>query len=180
MAKVNKNHSQQYSMMLLAQAFMKLLCQWNSGRLPELSEDLVHNRISAVLTRILIQTLQSEDSWLQKSLEETTYGILTLTSASSIPWAGCISEYMHSAIKRAKAALSKDRGRWLLPNRIWVEKVTYSSPILSEAYCLAAMYAQPSTWRWSPAAQTVGDIEPKVIQKLAGFFNRIPLICTPG
>ena len=87
MLNAGQNRSLQYPMMLLAQAFSRLLILWDEKMLSSLPLDLV-NQIPIVLMQITTRTLQSEDtngSWSQTP-EVTAYAILTLVSASAVPW----------------------------------------------------------------------------------------------
>jgi hypothetical protein len=80
-----------------------------------------------------------------------------------------------------KAFLHTDRDAWTKGRHLWIEKVTYSSPVLSEAYCLAAaavplpsaIYPRPGT---SP--QTAVSINMKVLmgmRKAGSLIARTPL-----
>ena len=82
---------------------------------------------------------------------------------------------MHSAIVSGREFLKSNHQRWSQLSCVWIEKVTYSSPVLSQAYCLAAMNALFSPHIWTEAVQGLVDISPHVIAKFSQFFSHIPL-----
>ena len=173
---VGQNLSLQYSMMLLAQAFSRILILWDGRLLSDLSLDLV-NQIPIVLMQIITRTLVTEDangSWSQTP-EVTAYAVLTLVSASAVPWSDSIRLEVSAAMTRAKSFLTTSHSHWRLPAYIWIEKVTYASPVLSHAYCLAAMHSQLSSLTWSSSSKMATNIQPLVITKLSNFFSQIPM-----
>lgn len=173
---IEQNRSLQYSMMLLARAFSRILTLWDGQMLSSLSLDLV-NEIPIVLMQIITQTLLSEESngsWSQIP-EVTAYAILTLVGASAVPWADSIRVEVSEAVTRAKSFLTISHNYWWLPAYIWIEKVTYASPVLSHAYCLAAMHSQSLSPAWSPRIKTATDIQPLAITNFSKSFSKIPM-----
>jgi hypothetical protein len=82
------NTSPQYSRMLMTEALVRTLIKYDAGRLVSLSSNTVLSRIPISLCSILLQTLgtqQRDGSW-NSSLEETSYGIVTLSQCLSLPW----------------------------------------------------------------------------------------------
>ena len=173
---VRQNRSLQYPMMLLAQAFSRVLILWDEQMLTSLSLDLV-NQIPIVLLQIINRTLLSEESngsWSQTH-EITAYAILTLVSASTVPWTDSIRVDVSAAVTRAKDFLTRSHNHWQLPAYIWIEKVTYASPVLSNAYCLAAMHSQALSRTWSRRFEIATDIQPLAISRFSNFFSEIPM-----
>ena len=173
---VGQNRSLQYPMMLLAQAFSRALILWDEKMLSSLSLDLVV-QIPIVLQQIIARTLPNEEpngSWSQTP-EVTAYAILTLVSASVGPWTDSIRVDIFAAVTRAKGFLTRSHNRWQLPAYIWIEKVTYASPILSKAYCLAAMHSQALSRAWSRQLEIAPDIQPSAITNFSNFFSRTPM-----
>lgn len=162
--------------MLLAQAFSRILILWDGQMLSSLSLDLV-NQIPIVLLQIITRTLLSEESngsWSQTP-EVTAYATLTLVSASAVPWTDSIRVDISAAVTRAKGFLTRSYNYWQLPAYIWVEKVTYASPIISNAYCLAALHSQALSRAWSQRFKVATDIQPLAITKFSNFFSEIPM-----
>ena len=124
---IRQNRSLQYPMMLLAQAFSRVLILWDEQMLTSLSLDLV-NQIPIVLLQIISRTLLSEESngsWAQTH-RITAYAILTLISAFTVPWTDSIQVDVSAAVTRAKAFLTRSHNHWQLRAHIWIEKVTYA------------------------------------------------------
>ncbi|RYO74496.1 hypothetical protein DL764_010812 [Monosporascus ibericus] len=133
-----------YWMMLLSQTYSLFYDRLREGALREELFDppTLKESIPMVLLQVLIKTLQSQrmdGSW-DGVCETTAYAVLTLTALSRV---SCISpqlnnDEMIAAIQRGKAFLQLHRANWTDGSYLWIEKVTYASSILSEAYCLAA------------------------------------------
>ncbi|RYP91060.1 hypothetical protein DL770_002805 [Monosporascus sp. CRB-9-2] len=133
-----------YWMMLLSQACSLFYDRLREGALrEELFDPLTLKEfVPMVLLQVLIKTLQSQrmdGSW-DGVCETTAYAVLTLTAVSRV---SCIppqlnNDEMIAAIQRGKAFLELHRASWTDGSYLWIEKVTYASSILSEAYCLAA------------------------------------------
>ena len=162
--------------MLLAQAFSRVLVLQDELLLFSISLDLM-NQIPIVLMQIITQTIQGEDSngsWSQTP-EVTAYAILTLTSASAVPWTDMVRNELAAAVTRGKDYLNTNRKNWRLPAYLWIEKVTYASPVLSNAYCLAAIHSQPLSRAWSPRFKLAVEIQSSAITKFSKFFSNIPM-----
>ena len=91
-----------------------------------------------ILSRIL-HTQGSNGSW-NNDCETTSYGVLSLASLSKLPSIQQLGESskVPEAISLGKSYLHKNRSQWGTGSYHWIGKVTYKSPVLSEAYCLAA------------------------------------------
>lgn len=130
-------------MMLLAQALVGAVKFWGSNPDdvvgPSLNK-LVRDRIPLITLQIIVRTLSAQDksgSW-KESPEITAYAVLTLERLFDLPWcapAG-LDVHIREAISRGTGFLEQ---AVISPAVVWVEKVTYGSSILSEAYCLAAL-----------------------------------------
>ncbi|KAK3934391.1 hypothetical protein QBC46DRAFT_427605 [Diplogelasinospora grovesii] len=185
------NLSERYSMMVLSQAFAKLLQVWDSGCSLELSEDLICNQIPIVLFQILIRTLQTQSpdgSWGfplssgTASREITAYAVLTLKSISSLPWphVAHFQSRIQAALKRASSYLVLGFGRDNDNEYLWVEKVTYALPPLSRAYSIAALCC-PSGTSYYTWGHKVTHLVPNVVpggervRKMAKFFSQLPM-----
>ncbi len=171
-----QNTSINYSMMLCSQTLARFLEQWAESALPTIPEEIICERIASVLTQIFLRTAQAQEpdgSWGEGSCEVTAYAVLTLISVAKLPW---ILDLMGSrtlaAIDQGKEYLRANHHRWDELSYIWIEKVTYASPILSQAYCLAAMKASPSPHPWTK--MTV-QLPTESIARLTRFFKHLPL-----
>ncbi|KAI9649363.1 hypothetical protein NHQ30_001938 [Ciborinia camelliae] len=181
--KNDKNLSGQYSMMLLAQTFRKLVMVWESRALPDFSEEKLKDQIPIILLQILHRTLHTQNingSWgAGDSCEVTAYGILTLIDATFFPWAGDLDKQVLKAIRKGQVFLNEHRDNWDKITYTWVEKVSYGLSILSRTYCVAATYAAikyppTNSSQWKPLPKIL-DIPFDRVTKFTKFFSMIPL-----
>ncbi|CAJ2513955.1 Uu.00g020740.m01.CDS01 [Anthostomella pinea] len=130
-----------YWMMLLSQAYAVLYQQsriWPTIHtvVPSLKED-----IPLVTLHLLINILyhqQKSGGW-ESGCEVTSYAVLALSSLSTLPWIRKLDAgFISTAMTRGISFLLSRRCEWTKGKYIWVEKVTYASNTLAEAYCLAA------------------------------------------
>ena len=166
-------------MMLLAQAFVKLLYGWDSGQFLKLPEDLIHDQVPLVLFQILIRTLEkqsSDGSWGLRvpSREITAYAVLTLKTLSSLPWLAHFKFQLQAAIRRGSTFLVMNYDDWNCEEYIWVEKVTYALTPLSRTYCLAALCAGTSL-SWGERVASLVTISSEKVVKLSKFFSQLPM-----
>ncbi|KAJ5625394.1 hypothetical protein N7510_001703 [Penicillium lagena] len=174
-----QNLEVQYSMMLLSEAFTLLLKLWEEDSSLDLPQDLIANRVPIVLFQILARTLssQSEDgSWGQKpSAEITAYGTLTLKQLGSLAWAKALEPEIQSAISRGVSFLENNQSSWDQSEQIWIEKVSYGSSLLCEAYCLAAM-KHSGKYAWGEKVSGMHSIPLAAVDKFSKLFSRLPAL----
>lgn len=83
---------------------------------------------------------------------------------------------LQCAINQGLTFLNECQGEWTRASSIWVEKVTYGSPILSETYCLAALNASSVPYRpWGARVQRLVSAPGTAVTKFTDFFSRLPL-----
>ncbi|KAK3485191.1 uncharacterized protein B0T23DRAFT_436094 [Neurospora hispaniola] len=108
---------------------------------PELQEQIPMTSLH-VLTKVL-GSQGLDGSWANGIAEVTAYGILTLSWLSHLPWIQQLGRmhgvnFITASIESGKAFLEAHKHDWKKGQYLWIEKVTYASPVLCEAYCLAA------------------------------------------
>ena len=86
-------------------------------------------------------SLQLEDGSWAKSPEISTYAILTFKSVVTLPWNKNPRILINRSIRKGISYLQNNEDEWVVSDLICVEKVSYGSKILSQAYCLAAIAA---------------------------------------
>ena len=170
--------------MLLAEALIRLLELWDTGVLDGLQETLLRDRIYIVLIQILNRTLlaqnPAERSGADHCLEATAYGILTLSAISGVPGIAFHQNEVTSAIQGGQNILDRSRGQWAKPQYLWIEKVTYGSHNLSEAYCLAAMTPPKNCHVWSDKVKNLFHVPEEAVRNNSRFlstvriFNAVP------
>jgi hypothetical protein len=164
--------------MLLSQALMRLMNRWVIGDLEGLTPYTIQNQVPVILTEIISRTLLSQDkdgSWKQ-SCEETAYAILALTCCFGAPWVVYVQPDIQSSIDRGRNYLQINRHRWNQADYLWIEKVSFSSPVLSLAYCLAAMNAPLPNLSWPVDKLEQFVIPSDVLGKFSTLFSKIPLL----
>lgn len=164
-------------MMLLAEALTELLVVWDKGPLKTLPEELIRDRIPVILIQILNRTLLAQTAagaWSPNGCPETTaYGILTLKALQSLPWHRSLQEAVVSGIRSGQQFLDQSEDDWIKPAYVWIEKVTYGSARLSEAYCLAAMKDSVTSHAWSERVKSLVNIPEKRLSKLLQLFSSL-------
>lgn len=161
--------------MLLAQSFIRLLHvnQTDNG-LPSLEKRNLH-LVSVVLAQILTKTMQRQNvdgSWGEQSPETTAYATSTLVSLAELQWTDCVRQDLVQSIENGRAFI-RGQSTPRRPDLLWVEKVTHSSAVLSQTYCLAALNA-PVQIDHKIHGSSAEDI-PKAIHKGLKFFSQTPL-----
>lgn len=145
-----------------------------------LLDPLLQDRIPVTLIQILNQTLmaQSPDgSWgLDRSPETTTYAVLILKSISSIPWADNFVGDILSAVQRGQHFLNNRRGCWTEPQYLWIGKVLYGLPTLSEAYCLAATNYYIRSYIWTENMKASVETPKKAAAKVSHVFYSLQVL----
>ena len=167
-------------MMLVAQALTRLLRVWDARSLNWMSESWMEDQIPVVLLQVLIRTLQTQNangSWGNGSLEITAYAVLTLSSVVSLPWARLILPHAEQAFKAGREYLLHNARHWSQAEHVWIEKVSYGSIILSEAYCMAAAKSSTrSLLPWGDAVEAISASIPfDAVKKYQQFFARLPI-----
>ncbi|TGO61974.1 hypothetical protein BCON_0023g00330 [Botryotinia convoluta] len=121
------NISEQYSRMLIAQAFILLIDKKECDHVFKLaiSKFLPDRYIILILFDILIQTMQQQQkngSWESKH-EVTAYSILTLSSLLCLPVPAGARQNIVSALEGGKLYLFRNRCYWQQGEYLWIEKV---------------------------------------------------------
>ena len=169
-------------MMLLSQAFIYLLHERDSGQIISAESEHDRDRISIILIQILtkvLQTQEEEGSWADGSCEITAYAILALTNLWLAPWYSSLRSQIETSIRKGQGFLTQHIDLWEAPSYVWIEKITYSSPVLSKAYCIAAVHFASNlhlrSLKWSEKLQELlGDPIGKV-ERTSTFLSGLPL-----
>ncbi|KAM0195926.1 hypothetical protein ACHAPC_000416 [Botrytis cinerea] len=134
-----------YWMMLIARAFELLYCNEEIAQAVFEASASLKWQVPMILLQVLMRILntqQKNGSW-DGICEITSYSILALSSLLKLPFVRQLDKgKIISSITLGKSFLLSYRDEWTKGQYMWIEKVTYSSSILSEAYCLAASLVQ--------------------------------------
>lgn len=160
--------------MLLVQAFSDLLAFADKGFL-QLDDDF-HSRVAIALVQCCLRTAftQSGNGSWSDSIEQTSYGVAILSEALQLSCFGELHEQLEEALSSAVGFLESSETS---PDYIWVEKVIYSSPMLTEAYKLAALKLARSSSAASHTISIPAMLMPaKAKLQYIGLFRQLPLL----
>ncbi|KAK1951962.1 aphidicolan-16beta-ol synthase [Colletotrichum sublineola] len=163
-----------YPTMLMVEAFVRLLSIIDEKRLPLdfLTEEL-SSKVAIAVFQAGLRTMaeqKADGSWNQ-SVEQTSYAVLILSESRRLRHFEFIQPDVGASIDRAVSFL---QGTAVTPDPLWIEKVTYSSLLLTKSYRLAALKAAITTH------QVVGHVIPLDIseRKISGYhqmYNMTPM-----
>lgn len=163
--------------MLLSHAFVRILRLSDNDIIAELPNDLVKRRIPTLLIQILMKLFQSQlpnGFWGETgSCKLTAYALLALKVMTG-PWGSTLAQKVDSAIEKGTNYLEQHRSDWKQGAYTRVEKVKYRSPILSEAYCFAALKSPRGTI-WDVKATGAWQSRPQEVEKLEAFFGSLSM-----
>ncbi len=132
-------------MMLISRSLTEFLSKWALSSLHYDLDVLATSTIVPLLNRCITQALhrQNEDgSWgVLGPTEESAYAVLTLINFLSLPLPPHLKDKVARSMQRGRDFLRKERcstGEFL-----WIEKITYRSDFLMNAYVQAALVASP-------------------------------------
>ncbi|KAK1561739.1 ent-kaurene synthase [Colletotrichum navitas] len=172
------NLSHIYPSMLMMQALVEMLELIESGRLPEsvLDRD-TRVRASIAIFQAGARTMREQDAagcW-NNSVEETAYAVILLSVACRVVVFDPIRSQLRNAVQRGSAFLEPrtcPSGDYL-----WIEKVTYRSAVVCQAYRLAALKLASSI----PTRAVVGRVLkapatiPRQGEAFLQLYKRTPL-----
>ena len=163
--------------MLMSRSFLELLKLWDLGGLPQLLHKLLRERVMPALIQCLVRTLQSQKldgSWgCEGPKEETAYAILTLVNLRTLPLAQFFRTDIISAIDRGRSFLKTTDPH--KPEYIWIEKVSFASVKLAEAYITAAMYTNLEAPFLSDHTESLCNSYYKDLANFASQIDKSPL-----
>lgn len=165
--------------MLLATVLSRVTQLWAKGPLAPLALDCVQTAF-VVLSNLLQKTLMEQDqatgSW-NKSTEVTAYSVLTLAAASNTPVGAVVGEKLRTSIIYGRAFLEANFQLWGHDRPLWIEKVLYSSPILSTGFCTAALLTPTFTMQVASSEDRVATRVPSdSLLHFRKFYSRLPLL----
>ncbi|KAH6679215.1 hypothetical protein B0J14DRAFT_614498 [Halenospora varia] len=169
------NISKEYSNMLLAQSLTKFLRYASTSENGQqmIPAELLESA-AKVAVHILTETLRSQSSsgcWGHDCCERTAYAILTLvTLTATLPVTG-LQQEVQDAVSSGQEFLTRNKHNWGNGSQLWVEKVSYSSLVLSRIYCLSALRSSPI----GPLTSSSDKVNIALVLKFSKFFSTIPL-----
>ena len=162
--------------MLISQSLVELLQKWADNKLPKVEITLLQEKVMPMLFQCLVQVLQSQEMDGSRGSrgpkEETAYAILSLTSLQALPSAQNFRTDIISAIDRGRSYLKciTDHS----PENLWIEKVSYGSKFLAEAYTIAALYKSTSKPSLSCPKLQFSAVDTHDLVKFTSRADRVP------
>ena len=131
-----------YSALSMTQAYSSVLRARGEGAYRSINTGFLLRDMLLVLLDCLVKVIQSQNpngSWgTVGPREETAYALLILAEEQWLPFCNFLKTEIVSAVEHGKQFLL-DQCDNTSAERIWVEKVTYGSNLISRAYQAAAM-----------------------------------------
>ncbi|KAK8103054.1 hypothetical protein PG984_016200 [Apiospora sp. TS-2023a] len=147
-----------YPSVLIVEAFSDLLRFAEQDKLPGVLDQASRSRLAVALFQACLRPLldqKADGSW-NGSVEETAYGVLILSEARRVCFFDALRGPVDDAIARGVSFL--ESAKKSPANYIWVEKVSYASPVLTESYRLAALRAASNSVPPPPPPSTTTGI----------------------
>ena len=162
----------------MSQALMRFLRLWDQGIIPSFpGDDVLIQDLYIMLFQALSRLLQDQDedgSWANGQAEPSAYATLALVDLACLPVASTLQDCLYSAIEKGRKFLSNKFGEQQ-GDYIWIEKVTYRSRMLHQAYILAALKAPIPTHNFHGRTCDTLPLPSNKIAKFAKFYLRLPL-----
>ncbi|KAL8941934.1 MAG: hypothetical protein Q9216_001962 [Gyalolechia sp. 2 TL-2023] len=168
------NLSPLYSEMLLSYALVQLLHLYDQDQLGDTFDHLMNVQVPLILCQIVTRVLSSFES-PPPATEAVSYGILALTNLASIPWLNLLGPKIAAALEQGKSVVLQALKTDAEADYLWIEKVTFRSPILGKTYRLAALKAMPSTHKWGSKVTDIIELSTKALSGFTKFFSKLPL-----
>ncbi|CAG9982014.1 unnamed protein product [Clonostachys byssicola] len=172
------NISNLYPTLLFVEAIIKLVDLMEQGNFPGFSDKLLQSRAAVCLYQACYRTLlqQSADGSWNGTAEETSYGIIILSHARRLFLFNDFHLQLDTAMDRGSNVLLKlnKRAKRYTAKRLWIEKIGYFSPVLSETYRLAALRSIVAAQTESHLGHSLAE-DKSVVPKLSQLWLRTPL-----
>ncbi|GES63957.1 terpene synthase family protein [Aspergillus terreus] len=143
------NVSEFYPIMLMCDCLVRLLYHWDQGHLPQISEELITEKVPLVLWQALMQTLQRQNH----------NG----------------SDQVDSAIEQARAYIRRASDASEV-EYICIAKTTYSPLQISNAYVSAGLKAKNSTYTMGDRIRTIYNVPESVLQQSVAVFTSFKIL----
>ncbi|KAK4174302.1 hypothetical protein QBC36DRAFT_43293 [Triangularia setosa] len=166
-----------YPLMLMTQGLMSALDCWGRGVLPALPLGLVLDALTVVhqIMGHLVLFQRDDGSW-EGTREETAYAVIAINRIASLPTVNPILSHITASLERARGFLRPYLNCDLEPEHLWIEKVTYGSRTLSQAFLLSALKCTilPSP----PRLQELVPPNLEATLQSAKLFRQLPMFST--
>ncbi|KAJ2994197.1 hypothetical protein NUW58_g1623 [Xylaria curta] len=166
--------SRHYSMMLISKALKSVIDAWCQKLLPGIPLQLLRDSI-VVVFQILVRLLQAQGqdaSWGGRR-ESTAFALITINEIASLSIVKPFLDQIKDSIQRGRTFLSKTLTCRTRPESIWIQKVSYGSSALSQAFSLAALNS--SIGDASCPIQELLFEDLQAVLQPSKFFSQLPM-----
>lgn len=143
--------------------------------MPDVFDEESMSRLAITLFQACFRQLldQKDNGSWNNSIEETAYGIMILGESRRLHFFDDILDPIEKAIKSGVAFLNSTNNKQ--DNYIWIEKVSYASPLVTDSYLLAALRVA-STQQVPSIGSSVWDKSQALgLHKHVALFAQAPL-----
>ncbi|POS72958.1 ent-kaurene synthase [Diaporthe helianthi] len=135
------NLSHLYPNLLLVEDLTDLMALLDRGGFKGLFDQQLQSKILIASFQACLRTMleQNPDGSWADSIEETAYGILILSEARKLSTFVSLRQTIDSAIQLGAAYIRARAGSTQPEVPIWIEKVSYTSTVLTDCYAIAAL-----------------------------------------
>jgi hypothetical protein len=163
--------------MLLAQTFARLVHLWSMDNSFQLPFQLLKRDVLIVLFQTLNYTLkaQCKDGSWDGSHEKTAYAILTINFVSALPIMLPLLPQIKLSQQEGKSYLRRLSKGKELQEYLWIEKISYSSRLVSKAYTLAALKCSPVHWDSTSRLNALCQETTHGLEQSTNFFGMLPV-----
>jgi aphidicolan-16beta-ol synthase/syn-copalyl-diphosphate synthase len=160
---------------LLVQSLTDVLQTIEDGRLLSVFDDDAKSRLAITLFQACFRPLldqKTNGSW-NNSIEETAYGILILSESRRLHLFEDLQQPIDQAISRGVNFLESNKDQ--PGSHIWIEKVSYTSPLVTQSYRLAAMRVASTQIAPSVGSSVWNKSQASGLHKHVELFSQAPL-----
>lgn len=170
-----QNTSYLYPSVLLVQSLTDVLQTIEAEKLPCVFDDDAKSRLAITLFQACFRPLldQKDNGSWNNSIEETAYGILILSESRRLHFFDDLLQPINDAIKRGVAFLESNKDQQ--DSHIWIEKVSYTSPLVTQSYRLAAMRVANTEIAPSVGSSVWNKSQASGLHKHVELFSQAPL-----
>jgi len=152
--------------------------QRNEGHLQRLHTNITEHKIPICLCQVVFKTLNSQQkdgSW-SHCVEETSYCIIILARCLSLPWEPDLKQIIVESHDRGMRFISVAQIDDQEISYLWVEKVTYGSPVLRRVYYLTALGFPVEQPEWRHQIRRCFEASKLYTRSMHLLFSNLPLL----
>lgn len=170
-----QHKSEFYSIMLMVEAFTRLVELWQNGRIHLLDDPSICGKVIISLYQALIRILRSQDidgSWDTGHGEVTSYAVISLTKLTFLSFSPKIRMQVSRAIESGQRYLMSGTQASSEPGSSGRRDFTPGSGVMRQAYQLAALKATPQKQQTETSTESCINVPLAKIIIQSKYFSR--------